>query len=252
MKISAFKNITIALSLAVSSVCIAPTSAFAAASPTILTMPARPDADAKRDADRKPLEMVDFAMIQPGATIVDFLPGGGYFTRIFSAAAGQKGRVIAFVPGSFAARFPAALTGLKALAAEPGRENIAVASSADGALAPAGTVDVVWTSQNYHDLHNVPGDAAASVNKAAFAALKHGGYYVVLDHAAAAGSGLRDTNTLHRIDPAVVKAEVVASGFTFDGESIVLANADDNHTLKVFDPALRGHTDQFIYRFRKP
>ena len=74
----------------------------------------------------------------------------------------------------------------------------------------------------------------------------------MLDHAATAGSGLADTEKLHRIDPAVVKSEVIAAGFVFEGESSVLRNPDDPHTAMVFDPGLRGKTDQFIYKFRKP
>ena len=90
------------------------------------------------------------------------------------------------------------------------------------------------------------------LNKAIYDALKPGGIYLVLDHAAAAGSGLRDTETLHRIDPAAVKKEVLAAGFVLDGESDVLHNPQDDHTAKVFDPAIRGKTDKFIFRFRKP
>ena len=116
------------------------------------------------------------------------------------------------------------------------------------------SLDLVWTSQNYHDLHDSfakPADLAL-VNKAVFNALKRGGLYVVLDHAAEKGSGLRDTETLHRIDEATVKQEVLAAGFRLTGESNVLRNAEDAHTLKVFDPAIRHKTDQFILIFRKP
>jgi predicted methyltransferase len=114
--------------------------------------------------------------------------------------------------------------------------------------------DVIWTSQNYHDYPDKfmgPTDPAL-LNKAVFAALKPGGVFVVVDHVAEAGSGLRDTDTLHRVDPAIVKSQVIAAGFTFDGESDVLRNPADTHTLKVFDASIRGHTDQFVYRFRKP
>jgi predicted methyltransferase len=115
-------------------------------------------------------------------------------------------------------------------------------------------LDIVWTSQNYHDLHDKffgPADVPA-VNKAIYDALKPGGIYVVLDHAAEAGSGLRDTDTLHRIDEAAVKKEVEAAGFKLVAESNVLRNPADPHTAKVFDPAIRGRTDQFILKFRKP
>jgi predicted methyltransferase len=115
-------------------------------------------------------------------------------------------------------------------------------------------VDMVWTSQNYHDLHDpfMGSPDMARINKAIFNALKPGGIYIVLDHAAAAGTGTSKTNDLHRIDPAVVKAEVTAAGFQFVGESDVLANPADDHTLAIFNPAIKGKTDKFIYKFRKP
>jgi len=94
---------------------------------------------------------------------------------------------------------------------------------------------------------NVP-----AFNRNVFAALKPGGVYVVLDHADAAGTGLKDTDTLHRIDEAAVKAEVLTAGFVLDGESSILANPADDHTKMVFDPAIRGKTDQFLLRFKKP
>jgi predicted methyltransferase len=216
--------------------------------------PSRPAADVARDANRKPAEMIAFAKIKPGQTVVDMLPGGGYFTRIFSAAVGPKGRVVALIPDTFAARRPEAVTSLKKLTEEAGRSNVTVTVGDITKPVEADGVNLIWTAQNYHDLHNpnLPLDTLSKVNAAAFASLKPGGYYVVIDHAADAGSGLRDVNTLHRIDPAVVKAEVLAAGFVLDGESKILASPADAHKLGVFDPSLRGHTDQFAYRFRKP
>jgi predicted methyltransferase len=113
--------------------------------------------------------------------------------------------------------------------------------------------DLVWTSQNYHDLHlaKLNLDVAAA-NRAIFQALKPGGLYVVVDHAAAAGTGLDIPDKLHRIDPAIVRREVEAAGFKYLGESTVLRNPADDHSLAVFDPAIRGHTDQFVYKFQKP
>ena len=115
-------------------------------------------------------------------------------------------------------------------------------------------LDVVFIRQNYHDLYDKfmgPADVVA-FDRQVYAALKPGGVYVVLDHAAATGSGIGATETLHRIDPDRVKADALAAGFKFDGESKILANPADDHTKNVFDPAIRGHTDQFLFRFRKP
>ena len=214
----------------------------------------RPADDIARDAARKPVAMVTFAKIKPGKTVVDMLPGGGYFTRVFSKAVGAKGHVIALVPDQFAKSYPKAAEAITALGAEPAYKNVEVAIRSLIDVAPAGTADVVWTAQNYHDLHSakLPPQTIAAVNAAVFAALKPGGYYVILDHSAAAGSGLRDVDTLHRIDAEALKAEVIAAGFVFDGESKVLANRADDRSSNVFDPAIRGKTDQFVYRFMKP
>ncbi|WP_295525825.1 methyltransferase [Novosphingobium sp. Chol11] len=215
---------------------------------------ARPADDIARDAARKPAAMITFAKVKPGKTVVDMLPGGGYFTRIFSKAVGPKGHVIALVPDQFAKAYPKAAAAVTALGAEPAYKNVEVAIRALTDVAPAGTADVVWTAQNYHDLHSakLPPQTIAAVNAAVFAALKPGGFYIILDHSAAAGSGMRDVDTLHRIDAEALKAEVIAAGFTFDGESKVLANAADDRSKNVFDPAIRGKSDQFVYRFMKP
>ena len=118
---------------------------------------------------------------------------------------------------------------------------------------PAG-LDAVFIRQNYHDLYDKfmgPADVPG-FNRQVFAALKPGGVYVILDHAAAAGAPMSVTETLHRIDAARVKADVLAAGFKLDGESGVVANPGDDHSKMVFDPAIRGKTDQFLLRFKKP
>ena len=209
---------------------------------------ARPDADKNDDADRKPAESLAFAGVKPGEKIADLLPGRGYFTRIFSKVAGPKGHVYAVLPDASRA---AAVT---AIAADPAYANVTVVTQPLTEFHPAEPLDLVWTSRNYHDIHNFPNADAtmAAFNKAVFEALKPGGTYIVLDHAAEAGSGARDTSTLHRIDPAVVKKEVEAAGFKLVAESKLLHNPDDAHTAKVFDGSVKGKTDQFILKFRKP
>ncbi|CAG0942351.1 Ubiquinone/menaquinone biosynthesis C-methyltransferase UbiE [Gammaproteobacteria bacterium] len=228
--------------------------AGAAAPATAAAEAARPEADTKRDTLRKPAEMVKFAGIKPGSKVVDFMPGSGYFTRVFSEAVGPKGVVYAVVPEEMLKRRATAADGIKAIAAEPAFGNVKVLVQPAGAFAPPEPVDVVWTSQNYHDVHTASFGLGnvADLNKAAFRALKAGGMYIVLDHAAAPGASIEDSAKLHRIDPAMVKQEVTAAGFVFDGEDSSLRNPDDPHTAGVFDPSVRGKTDQFIYRFRKP
>ncbi|OXE35232.1 MAG: methyltransferase [Phenylobacterium zucineum] len=230
-------------------------SAYAKPSAAIIAAVAdksRPEADTKRDADRKPADMVEFAGIKRGQTVADFLPGGGYFTRIFAKVVGPKGTVFAVInaPAPNATKQNPIL----AVAAEPGYDNIKVVEGNVGAINLPGKADVIWTSQNYHDLFLTRFKVDIAVaNRSIFYALKPGGYFIVLDHAAAAGAPLVQTaNTLHRIDPALVRSQLEAAGFKFIGESKVLANPEDDHTKMVFDPTLRGHTDQFIYKFQRP
>jgi predicted methyltransferase len=213
---------------------------------------ARPDEDRQRDADRKPAETLSFAGIKPGESVGEIFPGGGYFMRIFSVAVGPKGHVYALVPELPAnANSPDFAAKARAIAGDPHYSNASVVVAGFDALVPPVPVDVIFTAQNYHDLHNVRPEVA-SFNKMIFKALKPGGLYVVLDHSAESGSGLRDTKTLHRIDSDAVKKEILDAGFEFVGASAVLANAADPRTVKVFDPSVRGKTDQFILKFRKP
>ncbi len=210
--------------------------------------------DATDDTRRHGAELAAFAKVKPGDTVVDLIPGGGYFTRIFSAIVGPKGHVYALWPNEYASEAVDDVAAMRALAETPHYSNVSVIVQPAAQFSIPTKVNVVWTSQNYHDYPDKfmgPTDPNI-LDRAVFAALKPGGYFVVIDHAADAGSGLRDTDTLHRIDPAVVKSQVPAAGFILDGESDVLRNPVDAHKIKVFDPAIRGHTDQFAFRFRKP
>jgi predicted methyltransferase len=213
-----------------------------------LADPARAD-QAGDDARRHAADVVAFSGVKPGWQVVDFLPGQGYWTRIFTGVVGSSGHVYALWPSASGERAKATVEALN------GRKLGNVTAAVDpGLITLDKPVDLVWTVQNYHDLPNGGrGEAALNAfNAAVFKVLKPGGTYVVIDHVAPAGSGLSDTETLHRIDPAIVKKEVLAAGFTFAGESKALADPKDDHTLKVFDPKIRGVTDQFVYKFRKP
>ncbi len=212
----------------------------------------RPAEDTARDSARKPALMLAFAGVKPGQFVGEMFPGGGYYTRLLSTTVGPRGRVIALVPATTAANTPAQIDPVRAIAANPTYANVSV-ETPNGTPTPSVMVDLIWTSQNYHDIHayGAPGSADA-INRAVFAALKPGGAYLVMDHAAQAGSGVRDVKLLHRIDIDTVKREVLAAGFVLDGESDALANPADTRTLLVFDPAIRGKTDQFVLRFRKP
>lgn len=212
----------------------------------------RPEADRARDADRRPADVIAFAGIAPGYKVAEIAPGGGYFTRIFSTLVGETGAVYALLPPR-PANAPAPEgppRGANALISDPQYANVKLASIEPASTLPE-PVDLVWTSLSYHDMHNRPGADLVAFNKRVFDALKPGGTYIVIDHAAAAGSGKRDTSTLHRIDPELVRAEVTAAGFEFVRESAVLRNPEDDLAKGVAEVA-RGKTDQFVFKFRKP
>jgi predicted methyltransferase len=218
-----------------------------------LANPARTAADKERDARSHPAEVVAFAHIKKGSKVADLVIGGGYWSRVFAAVVGPRGSVWSYQPSefvAFSADYAKPLTELPQ--AFP---NITTNGVSFADIDVPGGLDVAFTNQNYHDFHlkEVPADAAAKVNAAVFRALKPGGYYVIIDHVAAAGSDANESgNGLHRIDPEAVKREVMAAGFVLDGESDMLRNPADPHTANVFDPSVRGHTDQFMLRFKKP
>jgi predicted methyltransferase len=234
---------------------LTPTLAAPATGPAAAVAdPGRPDADKDRDADRKPAEMLDFAQVKPGQTVIDYIPGKGYFTRLFSAAVGPKGQVYTVTPQMLLDKIKAAGKPLPpSVTTEPGRGNVHDAVAAGGSLNVPVKADLFWTSQNYHDVHIwVGAEGTAALNKAVFEALKPGGLYVIEDHVGPAGLDDAGMSKLHRIDEALVKKEVLAAGFKLDGESKALRNPADPHTANVFDPSIRGKTDQFVLRFRKP
>ncbi|HEX5047823.1 MAG TPA: methyltransferase [Gammaproteobacteria bacterium] len=204
--------------------------------------------DAANDARRKVAELVAFSGAKPGDRVVDLIPGSGYFTRVFSKVVGPQGRVYAVWPMEYDEKYDK----VQAVAAEYGNVDLLIQPAAK--LTTPQPVDVVFTSQNYHDYPDKfmgPTDPKI-LNAAVLAALKPGGLYVIVDHSGEAGSGMRDTDTLHRIDEAIVKTQVTAAGFEFVGESDVLRNPADDRKANVFNRAIRGQTDQFVYKFRKP
>lgn len=217
----------------------------------VLADPVRTTEDRTRDDARKTAETLTFAGVRPGQHVADMIIGEGYFTRVFSAAVGPEGRVTAWQPAEFIGfgdNYRAAIEAADAL------PNVDAIRSPLGAPAFPSGLDLIFTAQNYHDLHLKPFAAgtASQVNTAAFRALRPGGLYVVVDHHATAGSGLPAADSLHRIDPALVIEEVTAAGFELDGRSEILARADDLLTANVFDEGIRGRTSQFMLRFRKP
>jgi predicted methyltransferase len=215
----------------------------------------RPAADTQRDELRKPAETLAFAGVKPRSTVIELMPGGGYFTRLLSKAVGPKGHLVAYVPAlrpDAPPDTPDRSLPIKAIVAESGYGNLSILVQPIRALQLPTGADLVWTSDNYHDVKNAQGIDMLAFNKSVFDALKPGGVYLVIDHNAAADAPDDVTSTLHRIRADTVRQEVLAAGFVLDSQSNLLHNTTDAHDLKVFDAAIRGKTDQFILKFRKP
>lgn len=231
----------------------------AAAAPSIpsfiaaaVANPDRPAEDTARDAQRHPAELLAFAGIKPGDSVADFIPGSGYFTRLFSNVVGPKGHVYAIVPEELAMKRPQMATAMLTLSQQAPFTNVTPEVQPTAEAGSGQPLDMVWTSDNYHDVYGFFGESAAEAAVGSiFRALKPGGVFMVIDHTANAGAKDAPT-TLHRIDPAVVKAQVEAAGFKLEAESDALKNPADDHTKRIFDPSIRGHTDQFVFKFRKP
>ena len=219
-----------------------------------LADPGRKEQREASDARRKPGELIALAGVSPGDKVVDLIPGNGYWTRIFSKIVGPKGKVYAVWPQAYAKEATGDVETLRKLSADSYYGNIVSGVQPTAELTAPEPVDVVWTSQNYHDYPDeFMGKIDPSVlNQAVFKILKPGGTYFIIDHAAKAGRGMADTDTLHRIEAATVKAQVEAAGFKFAGASMVLENPADPLDIPVFDKSIRGHTSQFALKFVKP
>ena len=215
----------------------------------------RPPADTSRDDLRKPAELLEFAGVRPGMVVADLLPGGGYFTRIFAKAVGPKGQVYAYFGTQYDTR-------LKAQGQDPDRQftdlkraypNLGVVHGPLVDFVTPQKVDLVWTSNNYHDLYNKQYDTTpAVINKRVFDSLKPGGIYLIVDHRAAKDAGIAVTETLHRIDEDILKRDMQSAGFQLVSESKILAHPADDNTKRVFEQDVRGKTDQFVLKFVKP
>ncbi len=247
-------------SLLLAGVALMASSAIVMAAPTARMKAAvadagRPAADTARDENRKPADMLVFAGIGPGKVVVDMLPGGGYFTRIFAKAVEPGGRVYAYFGSQYDAR-------LKGQGKDPDNQfadlkhtypNLGVIHGPLPQFVTPQPVDVVWTSQNYHDMHNKQYAMDVNeVNKAIFKSLKPGGYYVIIDHKAAETAGDDVTEALHRIKESTVKKEVEAAGFKLVAEAKDLNYPSDDGTKRVFEADVKGKTNQFMLKFQKP
>jgi predicted methyltransferase len=219
--------------------------------------PERLPGDADEDSWRHPAEVLAFLQVHRGERVIDYFAAGGYFTELLARAVGPDGQVIAYNNPAylkFAADKPAQRYGNQRL------PNVAQLTTPPEELPlQPNSIDAALFFLSYHDLHWVsdkgewtPTDPVKSLAQLV-TGLKPGARVVVVDHAAAAGSDPAQTvAAMHRIDPAAVRREFEGAGLVLDGESAVLRNASDDHTKPVFDESIRHHTDQFMYRFRKP
>lgn len=231
-------------------ICVLSAAAVSAAAQTAVPGPilaavadaGRPEADVAADARRHPAETVAFADVRPGMKVAELFPGGGYFSRILAKTVGREGRLY-LIP------WMEPQTGRsRALAANPVYGNITFVDGGLIGFRPGEPLDMVFTVQNYHDIGT---PQRGQANQVVFKSLKRGGVYFIVDHAAKAGSGYAGI-PLHRIDEALVRKEVEAAGFVFAGASPVLRNPADDLSKNVFNPEVRGTTDQFALRFVKP
>jgi predicted methyltransferase len=230
---------------------------FQAANPPVdyaaaLADPQRPTADSERDAARHPADILAFAQVAPGEKVGDFIIGGGYWTRILSNVVGPNGKVYAFTPDEFI-RFRPAYKDEQA-AAVAGRANVVALNGPVGQPPFPEPLDTIITVQNLHDLYigAFPEGTGPKAIGALYGALKPGGTLLVVDHSALPGAGLAAANALHRMDKQAAIDALTAAGFVLEAESQVYARPDDPRTANVFAPEIRGKTDQFALRFRKP
>ena len=226
----------------------APATDYAALYASAVSDSRRLPEEVARDPLRKPADMLAFMDLKPGDAIADVRPEEGYFTRLFAPAVGPSGHVYAFVPNQTSERENAYGDTLAATYPNTTRQTGKLEE-----MAFDRPLDVVFMGQEYHDfVIDRFGVDVPAMNAAVFRALKPGGLYVILDHQSAPGAGVSQVGTLHRIEGSALRAQVEAAGFVFDGETDAVANPADDHSLSVFDAAIRGRTDQFVYRFRKP
>lgn len=222
----------------------------------VLALPTRSAEDRERDARDRPSEVLAHAGFGPGDTIADIFGGGGYYSEILASIVGADGQVLLVNNAPYDAY---AKKGLGPRLAGQRLPNVRYTIAPNEALGLGeNTLDGAVIVMSYHDLYYVdPAQGWPAVDAAQFidqivAALKPGDRLLIVDHAAREGSGKTDAQTLHRIDEAFAIADFTAHGLVFDGRLDTLRNPQDPRTQNVFDPAIRGRTDRFVHRYRKP
>lgn len=217
-----------------------------------LSDPSRPAEDRARDASRKPAEVIGFLGIEPGMRVLDAIAASGWYTEVLSIAVGPEGRVVSQNP-DFALEYGGGRNdkALTARLADDRLPNVTRLDKNFSELSAAdGPFDAAITALNFHDVYNGRGpEAAATFLGAIHDVLKPGGVLGITDHVGVAGN---DNESLHRIEKATVVDAAEAAGFELVDESDVLKNPADDHTQPVFGDSIRGKTDRFVLKFRKP
>lgn len=220
-----------------------------------IAAPERSDKDRERDAREKPAEFMAFAGIRPGMRVADVLGGGGYWSELIYRAVGPGGSVTLLNNAPY---FNFAREDQKARFADGRLSGITrrVVESCDLKLGKE-QYDLVLMFMSYHDIHWVneaggwPAIDAGNFLDQLHAALKPGGVLLVVDNAAAAGTGSSSVNALHRIEEAFAKRDIEAHGFELKTTWDAYRNPDDDYTKLVFDPAVRGKTDRFVHSYKR-
>jgi predicted methyltransferase len=216
------------------------------------TDPERPTAFAELDPLRGPASLLAFAQIEEGEKVGDYIMGGGYWTRILSHVVGPHGRVYAFQPDEFIEFRPDYAKEQDAAVA--GRANVAPLHGPIAAPSFPEPLDTVIVFQNLHDLYldSMPEGAADRAITALYGALKPGGTLLIVDHNSVNDAGIAAASSLHRMDKQVAIAALTNVGFVLEAEQNFYRQTDDPRTASVFDAGVRGRTDRFTLRFRKP
>ncbi|MDC0237397.1 SAM-dependent methyltransferase [Gammaproteobacteria bacterium] len=213
---------------------------------------ARPESDTGRDAGRKPAEVLHFLGLQENAIVMDVMASSGYYTEVLAHAVGSEGTVYAQNPPMMLKYRDGFYDKALAQRLKDGRLTNVVRLDRDmGDLGiPLESVDLAITALNFHDIYNSAGESAAlELLSQVYGLLKPGGVFGVIDHA---GNPEGDNNRLHRMDEAAMRGLIARSAFQLDGSGDLLRNPKDDRTGGVFAPDIRGNTDRFLFRLRKP
>ncbi len=218
--------------------------------------PQRSAEDRERDVDRKPAAVLEFLGLKPGMRVLDLFSGGGYYTEILSNVVGAKGRVVAHTNKAYEG-FAGEQTRVRYADNRLANVEILIAENNELKLAP-GSFDAISMVLSFHDIYFVDAESGwpkldgTKLLAELYRGARPGAILGIIDHSAAAGSPKETGGTTHRIDPAIVISEVEAAGFRLEARSDLLRNMQDDYSRNVFEPDLRGKTDRFVLRFRKP